>query len=161
MERKSRDIVGGGTYFHTHSTSFLDRPATAAGGYRGGTCKGLDLTIAGSISSTYFGITTPTSSLLRDGILLRTIQRKSDAVVISGPSLLVNEILRVHGAYNISELVHSIWGGNTMALQSHRPTTSQTNTSCTLSLRPSGSKDPALVYTSSGLIWRCQLIYKS
>ena len=36
-----------------------------------------------------------------------------------------------------------------MALQSHRPTTSQTNTSCTLSLRPSSSKDTAPVYTSS------------
>ena len=167
MEQKSRGRVGGGTCTRSFLQSSLPMchylsiftfcigistvllPSTAAGGYRGGTRKGLDLTIAGPIPSIYFKITILTPSLLQGGILLRTIQRKSDAVVISGPLLLINEILRVHGAHNISELVHSIWGGNTMALQSHRPTTSQTKTSCMLSLRPSGSKDAAPVYTSS------------
>ena len=139
-------------YFHrapgTRSTS--ESPTTAAGGYRGGTRKGLDLTIAGPITSPYFSTpTSPPPPLLRGGILLRTIQRKSDSTVISGPSLLVDEILKSHNVRNISELVHSVWAGDTLALPS--TTTTTTSSSCTLSLRPKSATTAAgtaTVYTS-------------
>ena len=35
--------------------------------------------------------------------LLRTIQLKSDSAIVSGPSILVNEIFHFHNALNISE----------------------------------------------------------
>ena len=62
---------------------------------RRGTHKGLISTIAGviSVASPYF-ITTP---------ILHTIQCKSDLAIISGPSILVDEILCSHNALNISE----------------------------------------------------------
>ena len=48
----------------------------------------------------------------RGGILLRTLRRKTDAKMFSGPSLLVDEILRASGAENIAALVTNIWDGN-------------------------------------------------
>ena len=73
-----------------------------------------------SLTSKYFPSTddsnTPASSsqaegaqILRGGILLRSVRRASDAKVISGPSLLVDEILRLSGASKIADLVSDIW----------------------------------------------------
>lgn len=121
-------------YFHRAPTteSNTNRKATAAGGYRGGTRKGLDLTIgSGHIASPYFkcsNVDTP-SSLLRGGILLRTLRRSSDSAVISGPSLLVDEVLRLSKACNILELVEQRWGRNTSAFP---PMTTSGNASSTV-----------------------------
>lgn len=57
-----------------------------------------------------------TSAVLRGGALLRTIRRLHDQKVISGPSLLVDEILRASSASNISELVSVKWQGDIAAL---------------------------------------------
>ncbi|OAX38855.1 hypothetical protein K503DRAFT_690783, partial [Rhizopogon vinicolor AM-OR11-026] len=50
------------------------------------------------------------------GILLRTIRRCHDKKVISGPSLVVDEILRLCSASNINELVSARWQGDISAL---------------------------------------------
>lgn len=107
-------------YFHRAPTrlSTSQKGPSAAGGYRGGTRKGLDLTIGGPVTSPHFPMPTmdTASSLLRGGILLRALRRSSDGSVILGPSLLVDEILRLSGARSISDLVENIWGGKTAAL---------------------------------------------
>ncbi|KAI0797396.1 hypothetical protein BC629DRAFT_1285897 [Irpex lacteus] len=118
------------------SSSSGARSATAAGGYRGGTRKGLDLTFGSPsesspavVSSRYFQapqsgtkpaqsevkVLSSTSQDIRGGILLRTIRRISDEKVISGPSVLVDEILRASGASTIVELVNQKWAGDTTA----------------------------------------------
>ncbi|KIK44129.1 hypothetical protein CY34DRAFT_11296 [Suillus luteus UH-Slu-Lm8-n1] len=109
-------------YFHrapkrSHSSQ-ANLATTVAGGYRGGTRKGLDLTFGGPVcaqisSSVESGIT---SAILRGGALLRTVRRLQDQKVISGPSLLVDEILRVSGASSISELVSVKCQGDIAAL---------------------------------------------
>ena len=91
-----------------------NRSSTRTTGYRGGTRKGLDLNLGGPVTSSYFA---PSSAEkhLRGGILLRTLRRISDSKVISGPSLLVDEILRLSGAARIPDLVEHLWGGDTSA----------------------------------------------
>jgi hypothetical protein len=141
-------------FFHRAPTnsSNSNRNTTAAGGYRGGTRKGLDMTLGGPIVSPHFessNFDTP-ESRLRGGILLRTLRRTSDSTVISGPSLLVDEILRLSNACNISELVEQKWGGNTTAF----PPTSESGhaSSTSLCLRPKVSTKQALkptIYRSS------------
>lgn len=94
-------------------------------GYRGGTRKGLDLTIgnpllASTATSPYFSSAATSSDIvdIRGGILLRTIQRRDDlSKVISGPSLLVDEILRASSVQKISELVDQKWGGDRSAFR--------------------------------------------
>lgn len=121
-------------YFHRvprHGTSDSQTPS-AAGGYRGGSRKGLDLTFGGpvSISSKFFPETpsprsvsepqlTPGNSVdpLRGGILFRSIRRVRDGSVISGPSLLVDEVLKASGAASIEDLVLNKWDGDISALQ--------------------------------------------
>ncbi|KAI0089672.1 hypothetical protein BDY19DRAFT_993243 [Irpex rosettiformis] len=118
------------------SSSFGSRKATAAGGYRGGTRKGLDLTFGSpmvqrptsKVASHYFptpqneSARNKTPALqavdIRGGILLRTMRRVSDNKVISGPSLLVDEILRVSGASSIATLVNEMLSSDTMAWSS-------------------------------------------
>ena len=51
----------------------------------------------------------------RGGILLRTMRRVSDGKVFSGPSLLVDEVLRASGAQSIAELVVTQLAGDTSA----------------------------------------------
>lgn len=46
---------------------------------------------------------------LRGGILLRTLRRVSDGKLFSGPSLLVDELLRLSNANNLAELVNEHW----------------------------------------------------
>ena len=53
----------------------------------------------------------------RGGILFRSLRRVSDGSVISGPSLLVDEILRLSEASSIAELVNEKWNGDTSALR--------------------------------------------
>lgn len=144
-------------YFHRAPTRSsepnVDRPATAAGGYRGGTRKGLDLTIAGPVSSTYFSNTagdTP-ASRLRGGILLRTLRRVSDSTIISGPSKLVDEILRLNKASNISDLVHQKWGGNTIAFASGASLSDDVSGTSLCIQRKAlvGAKATPIIYSSS------------
>ncbi|KZT06561.1 uncharacterized protein LAESUDRAFT_653427 [Laetiporus sulphureus 93-53] len=106
-------------YFHRaprKSITSLDSPV-GTNGYRGGTRKGLDLTISSSRTRVSQGFAAETSDASskrpkdRGGVLLRTIRRCSDAKVISGPSLLVDEILRASGASSITELVTVKWKG--------------------------------------------------
>lgn len=122
-------------YFHRAPTrSSNPGKPTAAGGYRGGTRKGLDLTIAGPVDSPNVDSESTTGTIpdIRGGILLRTIRRLSDNTVISGPSLLVDELLRLTKSSNIAELVQTKLGENTNAL----PATSSTPIgSSTTSLR--------------------------
>ncbi|KAG5636123.1 hypothetical protein H0H81_009055 [Sphagnurus paluster] len=111
----------------------------------------MDLTLGGPASATnshYFNQTsnndtTPASEvpLLRGGALLRGLRRISDNKVISGPSLLVDEILRLSHAVSISELVAQKWANNTSAFQA-RP--------LSLFLRPRSAlaSPPPTVYAS-------------
>ncbi|CDO77230.1 hypothetical protein BN946_scf184747.g43, partial [Trametes cinnabarina] len=101
--------------------------AASPSGFRGGTRKGLDLTFGkplGVRASKYFpqpqggtpeGLSSEKTSVLRGGILLRSIRRVSDGKVISGPSLLVDEILRASGASEILELIAVNWDGDITA----------------------------------------------
>ena len=56
------------------------------------------------------------NAVTRGGILLRSIRRVSDGKVTSGPSLLVDEILRATGAEDIGELVNKRWKRDISAL---------------------------------------------
>jgi hypothetical protein len=109
-------------YFHRtpkrSNSSQASLAATVTGGYRGGTRKGLDLTFGGPVCTQTSSSAEPhiASGILRGGALLRTIRRSHDQKVISGPSLLVDEILRVCSASNISELVSVKWQGDIAAL---------------------------------------------
>jgi len=47
---------------------------------------------------------------VRGGILLRSLRRVSDSFVVSGPSLLVDELLRCSGSPSISELTEKWFG---------------------------------------------------
>lgn len=103
-------------YFHRSprraDTRAPGLPVTAAGGYRGGTRKGLDLTVGGPTV-----IQIPNAPVtIRGGALLRTLRRRSDNKVICGPSLLVDEILRLSGAPTIDHLVNTTWNGDISAL---------------------------------------------
>lgn len=109
-------------YFHRapkrSNSSQANLATTVAGGYRGGTRKGLDLTFGGPVCTQTSSSAEPgiTSAILRGGALLRTVRRLQDQKVISGPSLLVDEILRVSSASSISELVSVKWQGDIAAL---------------------------------------------
>ncbi|THH07931.1 hypothetical protein EW146_g9156 [Bondarzewia mesenterica] len=97
--------------------------ATSAGGYRGGTRKGLDLTLGTRasadppVTSRFFSKASQSSTMaladnIRGGVLLRSIRRVSDSHVVSGPSLLVDELLRVNNAPSIVDLVRTKWCGD-------------------------------------------------
>ncbi|KAG7091768.1 hypothetical protein E1B28_008170 [Marasmius oreades] len=144
--------ISGQWYFHRAPRKSNDssRSQTSTTGYRGGTRKGLDLTLGGpaveslkppaatnSTSSRYFTnldapsatdvlkpgsspMANPPGHELRGGILLRSMRRVDDGKIISGPSLLVDEILKQSaqhgsGTLTISELVGCKWGGNRSA----------------------------------------------
>ncbi|KZV91280.1 hypothetical protein EXIGLDRAFT_770075 [Exidia glandulosa HHB12029] len=94
--------VLGHWYFHRAPTraggpsAGTSSTTSAAGGYRGGTRKGLDLTFGGPVGSGAVG-----------GILLRSIRRTSDDKLISGPSLLVDELLKQSSVTSVAALVAS------------------------------------------------------
>lgn len=89
-------------------------PVTAAGNYRDGTRKGLDLTIGAPLTEAQL----PRTVTVRGGALLRTLRRLKDRKLISGPSLLVDEVLRASGAPSISTLVNEIWNRDIAGLTS-------------------------------------------
>ena len=86
---------------------------TDPGGYRSGSRKGLDLTFGTPVTDQPSTSAAPAGT--RGGILLRTLRRKSDRKVISGPSLLADEILRLSGTASIVELVDQEWCGDISA----------------------------------------------
>ncbi len=55
------------------------------------------------------------SDIVRGGALLRSVRRASDHKVIAGPSLLVDEVLRLSGAKELAELVAINWSGDISA----------------------------------------------
>lgn len=138
-------------YFHRAPTRSANPvKQTAASGYRGGTRKGLDLTIAGAVASPHFASPDDSSFRLRGGVLLRTIRRVSDSAVISGPSLLVDEILRLSKASNIAELVEKRMGGNTAALPPASSTSSSKSSLLHLSPKtPTKNTAKPTIYCSS------------
>ncbi|KAF8555576.1 hypothetical protein OG21DRAFT_1507589 [Imleria badia] len=92
-------------------------PVTVGSGYRGGTRKGLDVTVGGPAV-----IQTPNSPvIIRGGALFRTVRRRTDNKMICGPSLLVDEILRLSGAPSIAHLVNTTWNGDISALSPPTP----------------------------------------
>ncbi|KAI0032037.1 hypothetical protein K488DRAFT_50801, partial [Vararia minispora EC-137] len=107
-------------------TTASDAPSrTSAEGYRGGTRKGLDISLGAlpigvSVDPTsHYFTSTPSPATtsapparLHGGILLRTIRRTSDSCIISGPSLLVDELLHASHATNIADLIRNKWLGN-------------------------------------------------
>lgn len=106
------------------------------------------MTIAGPNRSPYFSSSSTIISgeLLQGGILLRTLRRKVDSVIISGPSLLVDQILTLSGASSIAELVQCKWKGSTSAF----PPACGKSTSSSLYLRPRTTPllDTPLIYSS-------------
>ncbi|KAF8139072.1 hypothetical protein EV363DRAFT_1315741 [Boletus edulis] len=108
-------------YFHRSPRRADSRarglPVTAAGSYRGGTRKGLDLTIGGPVVIQ----TSNAPVTMRGGALLRTVRHRTDNKVICGPSLLVDEILRLSGASTIDHLVNRTWDGDIFALSPPTP----------------------------------------
>ncbi|KAI0782542.1 hypothetical protein C8Q75DRAFT_886138 [Abortiporus biennis] len=141
-------------YFHRAPRRGDHGTPTATGGYRGGTRKGMDLTIGGplvphlsrpttttsrffkndtnkssSSSTSQSSSTTSNIRTTRGGALLRTIRRVSDSKIISGPSLLVDEVLKASSASSIIDLVETKWTGDTSGfLPSQAATTSESIT---------------------------------
>ena len=73
--------------------------------------KGLDLTIGGPIVIQ----TSNAPMTIRGGALLRTVRRRIDNQVIYGPSLLVDQLLRL-SAHSIDHRANTAWSGNISAL---------------------------------------------
>ena len=104
-------------------------------GYRGGTRKGLDITLGRAppaVASKFFPSSSAPSAtesseasdIVRGGALLRSVRRVSDQRVISGPSLLVDEVLRLSGAKEIAELVTVHWNSDISAFPPSTPSPS-------------------------------------
>ncbi|KAF8901754.1 hypothetical protein CPB85DRAFT_1227650 [Mucidula mucida] len=123
--------IAGNWYFHRTPRRSKDgddsHVIVGSTGYRGGTRKGLDLTLgknSSPVTSSYFltvketesTSVAPRTSTSRGGILLRTVRDQSTEEVTSGPSLLVDHILALSGATSISSLVTERWDGNIGAL---------------------------------------------
>ena len=109
----------------------MPRPIVA-GEYRGGTRKGLDLTMGRVIrfqvartANAPIGSYRPASGT-RGGILLRSVRVMETQAVVSGPCLLVDTILKYSGAKSIEELVSEHWNGDINAFppSSDRPSLS-------------------------------------
>ncbi|KAJ8074013.1 hypothetical protein PM082_012303 [Marasmius tenuissimus] len=142
--------ISGRWYFHRAPKRSEDASRSlTSGGYRGGTRKGLDLTLgsvdptvginSSTVKSRFFDSellesksdeledqqspSVSTSCEIRGGILLRSMKRLGkDEKVISGPSLLVDEVLRQSSSNSnrskplgIAELVDTLWGGDISA----------------------------------------------
>lgn len=82
----------------------------------------------------------------RGGVLLRSMRRVGMSSVISGPSLLVDEVLRASGGVaSILELVQSKLGGDTDAFSSRL---SSSKRAVQLYLRPRSKHVETSIYTS-------------
>ena len=119
-------------YFHRAPRRSIDgsRSSTSATGYRGGTRKGLDLTIGGPILSPHFVSSNTAGNIdqVRGGVLLRSLRRVHDNETISGPSLLVDEILQQNNSPTIAVLVDEIWNHDTSAFYKHQVASSSRST---------------------------------
>ncbi|KAG8987854.1 hypothetical protein FRB90_003107 [Tulasnella sp. 427] len=147
--------VSGRWYFHrVPRWGEPKTPPTQLTGYRGGTRKGLDLTVGGPLEP-------PSSSSdatgdVRGGILLRTIKNEADGKVTCGPSLLVDELLRAAGSSDITHLVQTKMQNDraAFAATSESPSTSDApGSQLTLSIVPYETKKTAksplpTIYTS-------------
>ncbi|TFK33296.1 hypothetical protein BDQ12DRAFT_691389 [Crucibulum laeve] len=154
--------ICGRWYFHRAPRRSEDslRSATSLTGYRGGSRKGLDLTIGrraplATTTSQYFPSQSSSSqtseekpSIFRGGILLRSIRRLGpDPKVISGPSLLVDQVLLLCKAASILELVEDTWSGDTTAFHSTNGEDAP-SAALTLQPRPATTAVPPTIYTS-------------
>ena len=130
-------------YFHRVPRHGPGSSGSGPPAYRGGSRKGLDLTIGILNSSESDSPIIPTSSshapsapspipTIRGGILLRSVRRLSDSTVISGPSLLVDELLRTSGASEIPELVNEKWLGDISASRVPSVENPESNSAATL-----------------------------
>ncbi|KAI0752693.1 hypothetical protein C8Q80DRAFT_1147701 [Daedaleopsis nitida] len=163
----SEQSQAGRWYFHRAGSSHPgnhNAQVSSTAGYRGGSRKGLDLTIgqlAPPVTSKYFPMASSaqdtasgSADILRGGILLRSVRRISDAKIISGPSLLVDEILRLSGASTITELVSDRWNGNISAFApstsgTHALSTSPSPNYSTMYLVRSESSSTAIKHANS------------
>ncbi|KAF8967490.1 hypothetical protein BDZ97DRAFT_1916773 [Flammula alnicola] len=144
--------VGGRWYFHRAPRFSKDshRSLTSTTEYRGGSRKGMDLTFGGPLQSTEplsEGTSTLAGRLLRGGILLRSVRQTATGKVVSGPSLLVDQILSASGVSSIEDLVENKWEKNTSAFHSD----ASNHTTC-MFLKPVPStttqKRPPTIYFS-------------
>ena len=147
--------INGNRHFHRSPRKTADshRSSTSLTGYRGGSRKGLDLTIGRITPVLSRHFVPPTSNpplhelgdqpLLCGGILLRSLRElRPNGKVISGPSLLVDHIINLSGASSISDLVENKWAGDTCAFISGKD-----ERSTRLFLRP--VPEPSLTSSSS------------
>ncbi|TFK33297.1 hypothetical protein BDQ12DRAFT_691390 [Crucibulum laeve] len=149
-------------YFHRAPRYSKDshRSSTSLTEYRDGSRKGLDLTIGrraplATTTSQYFPSQSSSSqtseekpSIFRGGILLRSIRRLGpDPKVISGPSLLVDQVLLLCKAASILELVEDTWSGDTTAFHSTNGEDAP-SAALTLQPRPATTAVPPTIYTS-------------
>ena len=137
-------------YFHRSPRKSSDpsRSATSLTGFRGGTRKGVDLTFGGPVLPSHPSMLP--ESFIRGGILLRSIRRISDGALISGPSLLVDELLRVSGAPSVGSLVADSFGNDLSAFEFGAAPAMKSSRRCSMALMPKGkilSRRP-VVYTS-------------
>ena len=107
------------TFSNLSQRRYFHRTPTATGvsttSYRGGSRKGMDLTLGSSVTLLPDSVSEVDSDPIRGGILLRTIRRIKDQKIVSGPSRLVDEVLAQSGAQSISHLVQSRWKEDTFA----------------------------------------------
>ena len=129
-------------YFH-RVPRFKASATSGPPAYRSGSRKGLDLTI-GTPNSPDSSNTQPVS--VRGGILLRTLRRVSDSTVVSGPSLLVDELLRTSGAAEIPELVNEKWMGDISAFRA--PSADSNPVTLFVGVKEEASRAPAQMYKS-------------
>lgn len=86
----------------------------------------------------------------RGGILLRSMRRISDGTFISGPSLLVDELLRASGAPTVGSLVSDYLGSSLSAFQAGESAGQIGSQTCSINLQPRNSAVPRrpVVYNS-------------
>ncbi|OBZ70071.1 hypothetical protein A0H81_09582 [Grifola frondosa] len=110
---------------HKSCRWYFHRPPNSTTSFKAGTRKGLDLTMGNPVvlSSPYFSQPSAAPAAadslhdhsIRGGILIRTVRRMIDSKVISGPSVIVDEILRTGDATSIHDLVVTKMRGDIFA----------------------------------------------
>ncbi len=138
-------------YFHRTPRRSDDSTQTliSTSGYRGGTRKGLDLTISGvtPTKSPYFPSSSqPVEKEAYGGVLLRTLRDLNSGKIISGPSLVVDHILLLSGAERIPDLVQDHWGNDINAFKS--PCIGERKTHMFLCPAPIGANPRPHIYKS-------------
>ncbi|KAK0230119.1 hypothetical protein IW262DRAFT_379628 [Armillaria fumosa] len=145
--------ASGQWYFHRTPRRSDDSTQSliSTSGYRGGTRKGLDLTIS-TVNPTKSPYFPSSSSQPNDSekkaygdVLLRTLRDLNSGKIISGPSLLVDHILLLSGAEKISDLVQDRWGNDINAFKNPSVGESKTH----MFLCPASTANPKLhIYKS-------------